>query len=334
MGGYVRASALAPIRACVEHAGGRIAPVLRAAALPPEILDRPDLVLPLADHYAVLEAAARETGRGAFGARMGAAARIGMLGPYGAQSLAAPTLGAAIARAGALLNAMMQTDTDLVLIRLRDGVKWSMVFHTRGGAGRYQNELLAIGYQLDLMRHFLGPGWRPACLHLRPSGAAPRAELERIFRAPVRIGEAVPGIAFDPRCLATLAPAGPETAEAAAAEPMPADALPTIRAAIRLELLSGRPGIDRVAARMGMSRRSLQRRLAAAGSSYGGLLGAELCREAGALLAAGGPVGEIADRLGYADPAHFTRAYRRWTGFAPREHRLLLAQKGNQPGAS
>ena len=87
---------------------------------------------------------------------MGALARMSMLGPYGSGSLNAPTLFAAIARANTTLNRMMQTDTDLVLFRLRDRVKWSMIFHTRGTEGRYQNELLAMGYQLDLTYPFCG----------------------------------------------------------------------------------------------------------------------------------------------------------------------------------
>lgn len=50
----------------------------------------------------------------------------------------------------------LSLDTDLVLFRLQRSAKWSMIFHTRGEAGRYQNGLLAMGYQLDLLRHFLG----------------------------------------------------------------------------------------------------------------------------------------------------------------------------------
>jgi AraC-like DNA-binding protein len=30
---------------------------------------------------------------------------------------------------------------------------------------------------------------------------------------------------------------------------------------------------------------------------------------------------EISTKLGYSDQAHFTRAFRRWTGDAPRVHR-------------
>ena len=39
----------------------------------------------------------------------------------------------------------------------------------------------------------------------------------------------------------------------------------------------------------------------------------------------GGP--EIAAKLGYADTATFTRAFRRWTGLSPREFRAALPDR-------
>jgi AraC-like DNA-binding protein len=36
------------------------------------------------------------------------------------------------------------------------------------------------------------------------------------------------------------------------------------------------------------------------------------------------PVAEIAKSLGYSDPAHFTRAFRRWSGLSPTDFRKGL----------
>jgi AraC-like DNA-binding protein len=33
------------------------------------------------------------------------------------------------------------------------------------------------------------------------------------------------------------------------------------------------------------------------------------------------PIGDVGRALGYSDPAHFTRAFQRWTGVTPRDFR-------------
>ncbi len=84
----------------------------------------------------------------------------------------------------------------------------------------------------------------------------------------------------------------------------------------RLEL--GAPMPD-VAARLGLSERSLRRRLAAAGTSYRELIDEVRRGLAEDLLSAGSMrVEDVALRLGYAEASAFIVAYRRWTGRTPR----------------
>jgi AraC-like DNA-binding protein len=73
-----------------------------------------------------------------------------------------------------------------------------------------------------------------------------------------------------------------------------------------------------VARRLGMSRRTLTRRLQEAGVGYRDLADRHRRRRAEALLREGGwSVAEIGYRLGYEDAANFARACRRWFGAAP-----------------
>ncbi|MBS0385429.1 MAG: AraC family transcriptional regulator ligand-binding domain-containing protein [Proteobacteria bacterium] len=74
-----------------------------------------------------------------------------------------------------------------------------------------------------------------------------------------------------------------------------------------------RVGEDRLASLLGLSRRTLVRKLAAAGTSYRALLDQAL-RERAAAMAARGNMSraEMAAALGYADPTSFSRACRRW----------------------
>ena len=67
-----------------------------------------------------------------------------------------------------------------------------------------------------------------------------------------------------------------------------------------------------------LSRRTLNRRLAACGTSYRTLLDGHLMARARVLLAdASLGVGEVAWRLGYEDASNFGRACRRWFGRSP-----------------
>ncbi len=72
-----------------------------------------------------------------------------------------------------------------------------------------------------------------------------------------------------------------------------------------------------IAAALGLSDRSLRRRLAAEGHSYRGVLDRVLQARARDLLG-DHSVDEVARTLGYADSAAFRRAHRRWYGVPPR----------------
>ncbi|MCY1179300.1 HTH-type transcriptional regulator VirS [compost metagenome] len=88
------------------------------------------------------------------------------------------------------------------------------------------------------------------------------------------------------------------------------------------QLARGEPDRGALAAALGLSERTLQRRLADEGSSYQQLLNdtrrhlAERHLEEGRL-----PIAEIAVLLGYSEPSVFFRAFRQWTGLTPGEYR-------------
>lgn len=78
------------------------------------------------------------------------------------------------------------------------------------------------------------------------------------------------------------------------------------------------PGLARVARELGFSERSLSRHLASEETSYRQLLDWNRYRLAREFLRHSDlPLADIASRLGYADPANFNRAFRRWSGDSP-----------------
>jgi AraC-like DNA-binding protein len=99
-----------------------------------------------------------------------------------------------------------------------------------------------------------------------------------------------------------------------------------VRAAIVERLPDGEPAQDAVARALGLSARTLQRRLTDEGASYHDLLDGARAELAGSYLAEGWSVTEAAFMLGFADISSFSRAFRRWTGRPPSAHRATSGQ--------
>ncbi|MGC4060740.1 MAG: AraC family transcriptional regulator ligand-binding domain-containing protein [Aquabacterium sp.] len=84
----------------------------------------------------------------------------------------------------------------------------------------------------------------------------------------------------------------------------------------------GYPTMARVAERMGITSRTLARHLDRHGLTFRQVLDEHRHQEACSMLSGGQQsVEEIATRLGYNEPANFTRAFRRWAGCTPTQYR-------------
>ncbi len=91
--------------------------------------------------------------------------------------------------------------------------------------------------------------------------------------------------------------------------------------------LGGTLGLADTARSLGISPRSLQRRLAGLGTSFEAQVDDWRHQQARHhLLSADLPIGSIARALGYGHPAHFVRAFRRWEGHSPLAFRRAAAR--------
>lgn len=91
-----------------------------------------------------------------------------------------------------------------------------------------------------------------------------------------------------------------------------------IKAVLKGKLASGRPELNEVARDMGLSERTLQRRITEEGTTFRALLN-EARRELSCRLLKDGTaeIDEIAYLLGYQDTRSFCRAFRDWEGLPP-----------------
>mgnify|MGYP003524598421 CR=1 FL=1 len=103
----------------------------------------------------------------------------------------------------------------------------------------------------------------------------------------------------------------------------------SVRAAIAASLCDGGAALGRTAIQLGMSPRSLQRHLAAMGTSYTDMV-AEVRFDTAChlLLQSDESISEIALRLGYAGTSSFSRVFMRWTKIQPVTYRRQRAVQG------
>lgn len=88
------------------------------------------------------------------------------------------------------------------------------------------------------------------------------------------------------------------------------------------------PNLETAADKLFMSTRTLKRRLQQHGTTFQTLLDESRRRDAMRLLENSGlSVEQVATRLGYSDPANFTRAFRKWLGATPRQFREQARQR-------
>lgn len=105
--------------------------------------------------------------------------------------------------------------------------------------------------------------------------------------------------------------------------------VPGLRDALRSICAEGRPSLLALAKRLGMSSRSLQRRLDEQGTSFSAELEAVREKLARAHLAKRDlSIAEVAFVLGFSDQPAFTRAFARWTGVTPQVFRARAGKSG------
>ncbi|HYO57676.1 AraC family transcriptional regulator [Archangium sp.] len=124
----------------------------------------------------------------------------------------------------------------------------------------------------------------------------------------------------DPRLLVTAE----QLADSALRTRAPAEDFTTRVAARIEEALGSGAGAEDIAARLHMSKRTLQRRLEEGGLSFQELVDRVRAEKARALVRDGHlTLNDVAFRLGFSDVSSFSRSFRRWTGVSPGRYRLL-----------
>lgn len=155
--------------------------------------------------------------------------------------------------------------------------------------------------------------------HLRVFGVAPefgRPETALVFEAGVlRLGVLAPQVEL-------LTYLDAYARDVVAKLPADDDVLHRIECLIAAAIGRGIPDMPSIAVQVGMSARTLQRRLAERETSFQAVVDGVRRSYAERYLSEDRlALGEIAFLLGFSDPSNFHRAFRRWTGMTPLDFR-------------
>ncbi len=230
-----------------------------------------------------------------------------------------------LVRFGRLINAQLDVTFDATRGRLEQRIKGEPEC-----LGKQGNEF-SLAHQVKVVREACGVDVAPTRVYF--AHAAPPAfdeELSAYFKT----REIVYSSGFNGVDLSTAALDTPlvgadtslfallEAQAARLVEQSEGDGLEPVRRAIARELETGEPTAKRVASALGLSERTLHRRIAEHDTSFGKLADRLRHKLALAYLEdSARSVTEVALLVGYSDGRAFARAFRRWTSTTPLEWR-------------
>jgi AraC-like DNA-binding protein len=281
------------------------------------------------DYYRIMDWSARYLGDEAFGARLSQHAPITSLGPLGAAIRESKSLYDAINS----INQAYGRASNIAQFFMSEGPSetyWLFKQRIVLDFSTHQTNLASLQYMIVTVRLVAGPDWQPAKIYLA-GGKMPRQDqLETLGDSEILCFQGVSGISIPksllpqqlPRERIIVASDGSDWSEI---ETLPDSFVGSLRPVLKSHIRAGVSRISSVADALGISKRTLQRRLREEGSSFSALLD-DLRFELAAQLIIDGdyPLIAIAHDLGYREQAHFTRSFRRWTGMSPSEYRSHL----------
>jgi AraC-like DNA-binding protein len=189
---------------------------------------------------------------------------------------------------------------------------------------------IVMGVLLDMCRMNAGAALRPVAATLRRRKPEQSEAYERFFGCPVGFGADEDAFVLSPQDADRPLPSSNGqlaavfdrmlTEELARLDK--SDVVTRCRAEVLRHLESGEMTEDEMAKRLHMSRRTLQRRLADADTSYLRLVD-DTRRDLALRFMddASRSITDVAFTLGFSQQSAFTRAFRRWTGLSPSEYR-------------
>ena len=304
-------------------------PFLAQVGLPETIFQRPDVEIPIEKYMELLEAVAQSSNP-EIGLVMGERLRPSDLGVYGHAMAATRDVAELLRVMAQYLYVFSQQN----VIRIDTAERRTVVSYRHTGPQQLaaiHDVEFATAAILAVLRQLTGKHLVPLSVEFVHPKPAYAQHYGRFFGCEAGFGRSGNRIHLDNSMLdlqVMSADAGLLSAlEFSMADKLKvrsddADLVTRVNHFITVYLGEGGAHVSQVAAALGLSRRSLQRKLADKGQSFGEMVDANRCAVAMDYIQHSDySLTDIAIMLGYSELSSFSRAFRRWTGKSPQSFR-------------
>ncbi|MGA0561293.1 AraC family transcriptional regulator ligand-binding domain-containing protein [Ancylobacter sp. VNQ12] len=316
----IRASVLLSVVTQLDRQTGKTDMILAGHGLLRSQLEDPYGLIPMARYIAVFEDAAVHTGDAAFGARLGSTFKPADIGPIGMLLQLSGTIRAALRRMARHVG-VVQGATGIGVVEEDDRLIWSYHLQDPRLWPRRQDAEYSVAATCQLVRSGFSAGWNPVEVHFEHAAPQDTLALQRLLRCPLLFGQSANRIVVDNRDADRvyrsedrdlIAILERHVADISAKEAIAPGIADQVKALIGIYLGHKPITLPTIAAELGLSVRTLQRRLAEEGASLRELVRVQRQAIIAHHQGAAASKARIAETLGYADSTVFWRARRAW----------------------
>lgn len=336
-GPYVRSAILIGAQPLMAEWAQDALALAAELGIDPLALRDPDLPVPVGPLLQFYNQAAQRTGCRSFGLRMAARTGLTVIGPLWILLRQAQTVGQMLEDLAS--NFDLYTQAALVSL-LPEGRSRRLSWTTRAGvaASEVQMAEYSVAVLCGEIRRHAPADWEPVSVRFRHGAPSDRAELRRVLGPNLQFDAPDNSLLIEPALLdRPLRSAGSRTRALlrhvlrTEQEPVDPGLVERVDSVIRAMLPYARCTLPDLSRALGMAPRTLQEHLQARGRSFQDIrdavradLAAKYLRDSRLSLT------QIADVLGFAELAVFSRCFRRWHGTSARQWRVA-ARTGMQP---
>ena len=329
-GGYNRVSEILALVPLLDQFKVDLREVLLESGLPTEQFEDPENLIPFREGSRLIGLCADHAGCPHFGVLMGKYTSLESLGIVAEMAESAADVRGAIR----LIVRYLTLSDGGGLVSLSEDASLAQWSYALYEPGVERPELIydyVLAFCWNIMRTLCGEHWSPQEVQFTRSAPRELQPYREFFDAPLLFDTERSALVFKREWLDTpLATSDPERLHALVKQARDMEARSTgnllaqIRRNLRRQVLRGSPSREKVAEELAIHRRTLDRRLDEHQVAFRSLVDEVRYEVSRQLLDTHLPITAIAQSLRYANPANFTRAFRRWSGATPLQWRARV----------